>query len=62
MSKRLYNLIVIAQISLIALLVLFVLNGERVLEKVRAMAPASNGFSFQDSGYVVTRENENRYL
>ncbi len=38
MSNRLYKFIVIAQISLIALLLLFVLNAEVLLEQIRNAA------------------------
>ena len=62
MSNRLYKFIVIAQISLIALLLLFVLNGERVLEKIRNASPTSTNFSQDDSGEMVRVKSENKYL
>ena len=62
MSNRLYKFIVIAQISLIALLLLFVLNGERVLEAIRGTAPVSTNFSQDGSGEFVRVENGSKYL
>jgi len=62
MSNRLYRFIVITQISLIILLVLFVLNGELVLEKIRVSQPANGHASQSFSGELVKAEYENRYL
>ena len=59
MSNRLYKFIVIAQISLIALLLLFVLNGEQVLEKIRNASPADTGYQLDGSRELVRIGYEN---
>ena len=58
MSNRIYKMIVAVQIGMIALLFLFVLNAEQLLEKIRVSSEVKSSYSQDGSWELASLKRE----